>query len=101
MAAEFLISGAWIKPRDGDHPPGSFKIETGADAWKNDAAGLYQFEQGQGATLVFLNPADGSRIDRTDALRLGLSEKEFVANQGRTPKLDAKLEQVLARLQPT
>ena len=31
--------------------------------------------------------------------RLGhLSEKEFVANQGRTPKLDAKLEQVLQQL---
>jgi hypothetical protein len=98
LAAEFLIYGAWIKPRDGDNPPGRLKIETGADAWKNDAAKVYDFMQGPGATLVFLRPSDGLRIERTDALKLDLFEKEFVANQGRTPKLDAKLEEVLQKL---
>jgi len=95
LVAEFLIYGVWIKPRDGDNPPGSRKIEKGSEAWKNDAAGKYGFEQGPGATLAFIDPVDGSIIGRTDALRLGLFEKEFVANQGRAPKLDAKLEEML------
>ena len=98
LVAEFLVYGAWIKPRDGDKPPGSLGIEKGSDAWKNDAAGVYGFEQGPGATLAFINPADGSILGRTDALRLGLFEKEFVANQGRAPKLDAKLEEMLRLL---
>jgi hypothetical protein len=98
LAAEFLIYGAWIKPRDGDHPPGSLRIETGVDEWKNDAARVYGFEQGPGATLVFINPKDGSTIERTDALRLDLYETEFVAHQGSTPKLDAELQKVLLQL---
>jgi hypothetical protein len=98
LVAEFLVYGAWIKPRDGDKPPGSLKIEKGSDAWKNDAAGTYGFEQGPGATLAFINPVDGSMLGRTDAWRMGLYEKEFVANQGRAPKLDAKLEEVLRLL---
>jgi hypothetical protein len=98
LVTEFLIYGAWIKPRDDDSPPGTLRIEKGVDAWKNDAAGIYGFEQGPGATLAFVNPADGSMLGRTDALRLGLYEKEFVANQGRAPKLDAKLEEMLRLL---
>jgi hypothetical protein len=39
-------------------------------------------------------------LGRTDALRMGLYEKEFVANQGRAPELDAKLEEVLRLLKP-
>jgi hypothetical protein len=100
LVAEFLIYGAWIQPRDGDNPPGSLKIERGSDAWKNDAAGLYGFEQGPGATLAFIEPVDGSMLGRTDALRLGLFEKEFIANQGRAPKLEAKLEEILGLLNP-
>jgi hypothetical protein len=100
LVAEFLVYGAWIKPRDGDKPPGSLRIEKGGDGWKNDAAGTYGFEQGPGATLAFVNPKDGSMLGRTDALRMGLYEKEFVANQGRAPKLDEKLEEVLRLLKP-
>jgi hypothetical protein len=100
LVAEFLVYGAWIKPRDGDKPPGSLRIEKGSDGWKNDAAGIYGFEQGPGATLAFINPADGTMLGRTDALRMGLYEKEFVANQGRAPELDAKLEEVLRLLKP-
>jgi hypothetical protein len=98
LVAEFLIYGAWIQPRDGDNPPGSLKIEKGSDGWKNDAAGMYGFEQGPGATLAFIDPVDGSMLGRTDALRLGLFETEFVANQGRAPKLDVKLEEMLGLL---
>jgi hypothetical protein len=98
QVAEFLVYGAWIKPRDGDRPPGSLRIETGNDAWKNDAAGVYGFEQGPGATLAFIDPADGSVMGRTDALRLGLFEEEFVANQGRAPKLEARLDEMLRLL---
>jgi hypothetical protein len=98
LVADFLIYGAWIQPRDGDNPPGTLKIENGSDAWKNEAAGIYGFEQGPGATLAFIDPVDGSILGRTDALRLGLFEKEFVANQGRAPKLDAKLEEILRLL---
>jgi hypothetical protein len=99
LAAEFLIYGLLVKPRDNDNPPGSLKIETGADSWKNDAAGEYQFKQGPGATLAFLHPAEGALIERTDAMKLSLIEKDFIKNEGRTPKLHAKLEQVLASLQ--
>jgi len=98
LVAEFLVYGVWIKPRDGDNPPGSLRIEKGPDAWKNHAAGKYGFEQGPGATLAFIDPADGSILGRTDALSLGLYEKEFVANQGHAPKLDAKLEEMLGLL---
>jgi hypothetical protein len=98
LVAEFLVYGAWIKPRDGDNPPGSLKIEKGSDAWKNDAAGAYGFKQGPGATLDFLDPMDGSMVGRTDALKLGLTDKEFVANHGTAPKLDTKLKQILRLL---
>lgn len=98
QVAEFLVYGVWIEPRDGDIPPGSLKIEKGPDAWKNDAAGEYGFEQGPGATLAFIDPVNGSILGRTDALSLGLYEKVFVANQGHAPKLDAKLEEMLRLL---
>lgn len=100
LANEFLIYGLLLKPRDKDNPPGSLKIETGIDAWKNDAAGEYQFKQGPGATLVFLNPVDGALLERTDAMKLGLTEKEFLKNEGRTPKLHNKLMEILGKLEP-
>ncbi len=99
LAAEFLIYGVLLKPRDRDIPPGSLKIETGSDAWKNDVAGEYRFRQGPGATVAFLHPADGSLVDCTDAARLGLSERKFHQNAGRTPELHVMLQTVLARLQ--
>lgn len=99
LAAEFLIYGALIKPRDGDEPAGSLEIETGADAWKNEAAGEYHFVQGPGATLAFLDPTDGSKIARTDAVALKLYEQVFLKNEGRTPELHAKLEEILKKLQ--
>ena len=98
LASEFLIYGIQLKPRDHDDPPGSLKIEIGADAWKNDAAGQYNFEQGPGATLVFLDPSDGSRIERIDALSLRLDEEEFLKNKGQTPELHAKLAEILEKL---
>ena len=98
LAGDFLIYGVLLKPRDRDNPPGSLKIETGLDAWKNDAAGEYQFKQGPGATLAFLDPADGTCIGRTDAMTLTLDEKNFARNSGQTPKLHAKLQQILADL---
>lgn len=99
LAAEFLIYGVLLKPRDRDNPAGSLKIETGPDAWKNDAAGEYQFRQGPGATLAFLDPDDGSRLDHTNAALLRLTEMNFHQNAGRSPELHAKLEGVLVRLQ--
>ena len=97
LAAEFLVYGLLIKPRDNDKPAGSLKIETGLDAWKNDAAGEYEFKQGPGATLVIFG-ADGARLVRTDAGELSLSEKDFIKNEGRAPKLHAKLQDVLAKM---
>ena len=99
LAGEFAVYGVLLKPRDGDVPAGSLAIETGADAWKNEAAGEYEFRQGPGATLVFLDPAAGAKIERTDAVALRLREKEFLENGGRTPELHAALERVLARLE--
>jgi hypothetical protein len=98
LAADFLIYGVLLKPRDNDKPAGSLKIETGLDAWKNDAAGEYGFKQGPGATLVFLNPSDGSTIAHTDASALKLTEREFQKNKGETPVLHAKLKEVLAKV---
>jgi len=98
LAGNFLIYGLLLKPRDLDTPAGSLKIETGLDAWKNDAAGEYQFVQGPGATLAFLNPADGSLITRTDAVSLRLTEGYFLKFKGETPTLKAKLEEILAKL---
>ena len=98
LAAEFLIYGMLLKPRDDDNPAGSLKIETGLDAWKNDAAGEYEFKQGPGATLVFLNPVNGSKIERTDATTLKLTERDFQKLNGETPLLHAKLKDVLAKV---
>jgi len=74
LVDNFLIYGVQLKPRDGDIPPGSLPIETGADAWKNEAAGEYRFAQGPGATLVFLNPGNGSKIATTNAAALDLQK---------------------------
>ena len=98
LASEFAIYGLLIKPRDGDTPAGSLKIETGVDAWKNDAAGEYDFKQGPGATLAFLDPSDGSLVERTDAMKLRLTEADFIKNKGDTPQLHAKLGNILARV---
>jgi hypothetical protein len=98
LVGEFLIYGVQIKPRDGDSPPGSLPIETGADAWKNKAVGEYRFEQGPGATLVFLNPGNGSKITTTNAASLNLLEPIFVRNQGSTPGLHRMLQDVLLKL---
>jgi len=99
LVAQFLVYGVQLKPRDNDNPPGSLKIETGADAWKNQAAGEYRFKQGPGATLVFLNPADGAKVATTTAEALDLVEVDFVKNQGRTPELEHMLQDVLRKLQ--
>ena len=98
LVGQFLVYGVQLKPRDGDKPPGSLLIETGADAWKNQAAGEYKFLQGPGATLVFLNPVDGSKITITDAEALDLMEPDFLKNQGRTPQLEKLLQDVLKKL---
>lgn len=101
LAQEFLIYGALLKPRDRDNPPGSLKIETGIDAWKNDAAGEYKFQQGPGATLAFIDPHTGRQLDHTDALKLHLNEEDFTKEAGRTPKLHAKLQEMLEKLATT
>ncbi len=98
LAAEFLIYGVLLKPRDNDEPAGSLKIETGPDAWKNAVAAAYQFKQGPGATLGFIDATTGKEIDRTDASALELTERDFTKNQGRTPKLHAKLQDILLKL---
>ena len=98
LVGDFLAYAVQIKPRDNDDPPGSLLIETGADAWKNRAAGEYRFEQGPGATLVVLDPATGAMIVRTNAERLDLLEWDFVKNHGRTPELEKMLREALTRL---
>jgi hypothetical protein len=102
LAADFLIYGALLKPRDKERDSfelaGTIEIETGVDAWKNGAAGEYKFKQGPGATLAFLDPADGKFLDRTDASLLKLSERDFQKNQGQTPVLHAKLADMLAKI---
>jgi hypothetical protein len=98
LAGEFLIYGVLLKPRDRDVPAGSLKIETGADAWKNDAAGEYGFKQGPGATLAFIDPASGALFDRSNAVLLDLTDVDFEASGGATPRLHAKLAEILERL---
>lgn len=98
LVAQFLVYGVQIKPRDGDTPPGSLPIETGADAWKNQAAGEYRFTQGPGATIVFLNPGDGAKVATSNATALNLLETNFVKNQGRTPELQQMLQDVLRKI---
>jgi hypothetical protein len=99
LVAEFLVYGVLLKPRDHDRPPGSLQIETGEDAWKNDAAGEYLFHQGPGATLAFIDPnSDSGRMaDHTDAMRLKLTEENFQSHGGQTPELESKLKEILAR----
>jgi hypothetical protein len=98
LAGQFLIYGVLLLPRDNDIPAGSLDIEKGEDAWKNAAAGTYQFKQGPGATLAFLNPKDGAVLETTNAVRLQLMEKNFLDREGRTPELEAKLQAVLAEI---
>lgn len=100
LISQFVVYGAQLKPRDNDDPPGSLLIETGDDAWKNDVAREYAFDQGPGATLVFLDPASGAKIAESNAAKLLLTEKSFTANAGRTPKLEELLIQVLKRPEP-
>lgn len=99
LAGKFLVYGVLLKPRDGDRPPGSLLIETGEDAWKNDAAREYLFHQGPGATLAFIDPNtySGRMFDHTDAAQLQLTEESFTLHGGETPELEAKLKEILAR----
>jgi hypothetical protein len=99
LAASFLLYGVWLQPRDDDHPPGSRAIETGADAWKNEAAGVYEFDQGPGATIVFLDPRTGQILERTDARAQRLFDAAFTGDSGRTTKLHETLARILARLE--
>ncbi|MEJ1972167.1 MAG: hypothetical protein WDM96_06765 [Lacunisphaera sp.] len=98
LAAEFLIYGVLLKPRDHDVPAGTLKIETGADAWKNDAAGEYFFKQGPGATLAFVDPGSGAMFDHTNAVLLHLTDEVFSAAGGATPDLHDKLIEILDQL---
>jgi hypothetical protein len=98
LAGEFLIYGMQLLPRDGDTPAGSLPIEKGTNAWKNEAAGVYGFRQGPGATLVFLDPANEAVLSHTDAAKLGLTQRDFVRDGGRAPKLHVLLERVLQQL---
>jgi hypothetical protein len=99
LARDFEIYGVQLLPRDGDTPPGHLAIETGVNAWKNQAAGQYGFVQGPGAAIVFLNPRTGAVVGRSDALRLHLEEPTFLAHHGRAPELEALMVDVLARLE--
>lgn len=98
LAAEFLIYGVLLRPRDHDVPAGTLKIETGADAWKNDAAGQYFFKQGPGATLAFIDPNSGAMFDHTNAVLLNLIDVDFQASGGVTPVLHEKLAEILEQL---
>jgi hypothetical protein len=98
LVAEFLIYGLLLKPRDHDVPAGTLKIETGVDAWKNEAAGDYFFKQGPGATLAFVDPDSGAMFDHTNAVRLHLTDEDFSAAGGVTPGLQEKLTEVLDQL---
>jgi len=99
LAGKFLVYGVLLKPRDGDRPPGSLRIETGEDAWKNEAAGKYLFHQGPGATLAFVDPYtnSGRMFDHIDAAELQLTEESFTREDGRTPGLEEKLREILSR----
>jgi hypothetical protein len=98
LVGQFLIYGVQLKPRDGDDPPGTLRIETGADAWKNDAAGEYGFRQGPGATLVFLDPADGTKVATTNAAAVDFLEGDFTKNGGRTPQFERLLRETLRKI---
>jgi hypothetical protein len=98
LAGHFLVYGVLLLPRDGDAPAGSLDIEKGGDAWKNEAAGTYDFKQGPGATLAFLHPDSGAVMEITNAVRLHLMERNFIRADGRTPELEAKLQEMLAKL---
>ncbi|HWA10778.1 MAG TPA: hypothetical protein VG838_15155 [Opitutaceae bacterium] len=40
---------------------------------------------------MFLDPRTGTKLERTDAVKLNLFEEKFPQNEGRTPELHAKL----------
>ncbi len=98
LVHRFAVYGLQLKPRDGDSPPGSLPIETGAEACKNEAAGIYRFVQGPGATIVVLNPVDGSEVAHSDAMKLRLFENDFISLGGRTPQLEKFLAEALQKL---
>jgi hypothetical protein len=98
LVHSFAVYGLQLKPRDGDTPPGSKKIETGIDQWKNEAAGVYRFAQGPGAIIVILDPANGAEVAHTNAAKMNLFEAEFRSRAGRTPRLEEFLSAALREL---
>lgn len=98
LVGHFLIYGVMLEPRDNDNPPGSLSIETGENAWKNEAAGTYKFLQNPGATLAFINPESGEIIEITNSKNLNLTERMFIDQAGHTPDLEWKLEEILRKL---
>jgi hypothetical protein len=95
LLEEFVAYGVWLLPRDDDNPSGSSEIESGENAWKNEAAGLYNFKQGPGATIALIDPIGAKILKITDAVKLRLYEKDFIKNEGRTPLLESELRKVL------
>lgn len=87
LLAQFEIYGLQLKPRDNDTPPGSLPIETGDDAWKNEAVREYGFIQGPGATLIVIDPATGEKLATTDAFKLQLYGKTVPGKRWTRPRV--------------
>lgn len=91
---KFRIYGAWIKNPKA-YPAGADSEAIAAkEAWDADVEAEYGFEQGPGATIVFLDPATGTAL-RTDAVKMELYMDKFEERQGQTPMLDAAIDKAL------
>ncbi len=91
---KFRVYGAWIKNDRACKAPGvTPQVRT---AWDNQVIAEYAFQQGPGATIELINPADAASV-HTDAKVMKLYRQEFDATSGATPVLEAKLIEVLAQ----
>ncbi len=88
---KFRIYGAWVKNPKADQ---SVAAKTGKAAWDAKVIKEYGFQQGPGATLVFIHPTSATHV-RTDAGLLKLDMSDFEANKGAAPLLAAKIAEVL------
>ena len=87
------VYGAWIKNDAACSVPGLDSRQAKTN-WDSAVIREYAFQQGPGATIMFIDPGTGKTV-RTDAQKMGLYQTVFDKANGETPILQKKIEDVL------
>ncbi|MBI3552150.1 MAG: hypothetical protein HY077_06500 [Elusimicrobia bacterium] len=91
---KFRVYGAWVRNPKALPKDATVAQKKAKTAWDEKVMDEYDFEQGPGATIVFINPKDGKAI-KTDASQMQLFMEPFDKEGGKVPVLEKALAKVL------